>query len=212
MGKPTRRFMARQDAIAGQRMLMRIKRLLPLLIALACIVPILLFVLLFDKAPEEWVTETITYVRTEMVELNLSRSSGHSKRNKALATPDGRLFALFDNQVDAVLPKLHPSETCEIVYEPNFVSHQWIRSLSTEEDGGLISLDDSIARYKKDQLDLWKLMGKLLIIALLAEIPIELFWLRKNRARIAQIKAQLVKLEAREERHRQYQQNKRAGA
>lgn len=190
---------------------MWVKRLLPWMIAMAIIVPILIFVLFFSKSPKDWVTETITYARTETVELNLSRSSGHSKKNQALATPDGRLFALFDNQVDTVLPKLSSGETCEIVYEPNFVSHRWIRALNTEEDGVLISLEDSIVRYEADQRTLWQLMGKILLAALVAEVLIELFWLKKERARIAAVKAQLSKLEAREERQRRYKESKRAG-
>lgn len=197
-----------RDKIGTQKLWMLLKRLLPWLIVMAMIVPILVFTLLLDKSPKEWVTETITYARTETVELHLKRYGG---RNQALATPDGRLFALFNNQAEAVLSNLRPGETCEIVYEPNFVSHQWIRALSTEEDGVLISLEDSIARYKDDQQELWQLMGKLLLIALAAEIPIELFWLKKERARISAVKAQLARLEAREERQRVYKESKRAG-
>ncbi len=195
------------DKIETQRLWMLLKRLTPWLIALAIIVPILIITLLFDKSPKDWVTETITYARTETVELRWRNAS----RNQALATPDGRLFALFDNQADAVLSKLRVGETCQIVYEPNFVSHQWIRALRTEEDGVLISLEDSIARYKADQQELWHLMGKLLLIALVAWIPIELFWLKKERARIAEVKAQIAKLEAREERRRAYKENERVG-
>lgn len=198
------------DKIGTQRLWMWVKRLLPWMMALAIIVPLLLM-LLFDKPPDAWVTETITYARTETVELNLSRSSGHSMKNKALATPDGRLFALFDNQADAVLSRLQVGETCEIVYEPNFVSHRWIRALRTEEDGVLIALEDSIERYEADQREIWQMIGVILLIALAAEIPIELFWLKKERARIAVVKGQLAKLEAREERQRAYKESKRAG-
>lgn len=187
---------------------MLLKRLLPWVIVIAMIVPILIFMLLNEKSPKDWVSETITYAHTETVELHLNR---YGSQNQALATPEGRLFALFNNQVEAVLPKLSAGEICEIVYEPNFVSHQWIRALSTEEDGVLISLEDSIARYKEDRRELWQLMGKLLLIALAAEIPIELFWLKKERARIAVVQAQLSKLEAREERKRAYKESKRAG-
>lgn len=197
-----------RDKIGTQKLWILLKRLLPWMIVMAMIVPILVFTLLFDKSPKDWVTETITYAHTEAVELNLKRYGG---RNQALATPDGRLFALFDNQAETVLSRLRPGETCEIVYEPNFVSHQWIRALSTKEDGVLISLEDSTARYEEDQRELWQLMGKLLLIALAAEIPIELFWLKKERARISAVKAQLTKLETREERKKAYNESKRAG-
>ena len=100
------------DKIETQRLWMLFKRLLPWMIALAIIVPILIFTLLFDKPPKDWVTETITYARTETVEIRWRNAS----RNQALATPDGRLFALFDNQADAVLSKLCVGETCQIVY------------------------------------------------------------------------------------------------
>lgn len=202
------RYKKLYDKIGTQKLWMWLKRLLPWLIVMAMIVPILIFMLLIEKSPKDWVSETITYAHTETVELYLNR---YGSRNQALATPDGRLFALFDNQAETVLSRLRPGEKCEIVYEPNFVSHQWIRALRTEEDGVLISLEDSIARYKDDQQELWELMGKLLLIALAAEIPIELLWLKKERARISAVKAQLAKLEAREERQRVYKESKRAG-
>ena len=194
------------DKIGTQRLWMWVKRLLPWMIALAIIVPLLLM-LLFDKPPEAWVTETITYARTETVEIRFR----NAKRNQALATPDGRLFALLDNQADAVLSRLQVGETCEIVYEPNFVSHRWIRALRTEEDGVLIALEDSVERYNADQRELWEMIGVILLIALAVEIPIELFWLKKERARIAAVKGQLAKLEAREERQSAYKESMRAG-
>lgn len=194
------------DKIGTQRLWMWVKRLVPWMIALAIIVPLLLM-LLFDKPPEAWVTETITYARTETVKIRFR----NVKRNQALATPDGRLFALFDNQADAVLSRLQAGENCEIVYEPNFVSHQWIRALCTEEDGVLIALEDSIERYEADQREIWQLIGVILLIALAAEILIELLWLKKERARIAVVKGQLAKLEAREDRQRAYKESKRAG-
>lgn len=201
------RYKHLRNVIAGQKNWMTLKRLLPLMIALAIIIPSLAF-MLFDKAPEEWVTENVTYVRTGTVELTWKRT----RRNQALVTSDGRMFALTDVQAEAVLPKLNAGETCEITYEPNFVMHKMIRALSTQEDGVLIALEDSIADYKAGICEIWQLFGWLLLIALAAEIPIELFWLKKERARIAQVRGRIAKLEAREERKQAYHENKRAGA
>ena len=123
-----------------------------------------------------------------------------------MVTTDGRKFVVRD--ADKVLSKLHPGEGCEIVNLDAFFQAMYIRGLSTEEDGELVSQEEFIAVHKENQQDVLILIAGAAVAAVVAMALIWLFGCRKQKAQIRCIKGEMAKLAARKERRRRYQASK----
>lgn len=164
----------------------------------------MLFVMWSVGSVEDWKTDTVRYSHRDQVKV--ARGRFGSEYYDAMVTTDGRKFVVRD--ADKVLSKLHPGEVCEIVYLDAFFQAMYIRGLSTEEDGELVSQEEFIAVHKENQRDVLILIAGAAVATVVAMALIWLFGCRKQKAQIRCIKGEMAKLAARKERHRRYQASK----
>lgn len=207
---PESRSRRKQKQIDGQYGLMMAKKILPVAFLVLWLLAMAL-VWWVALAPGRWETDTITYTRMSMIQVNLGR--GGPKDVDVLIAADGRHFSLTEAERENLAGKLHSGEVCRIVYARNPIGlgPEQLKSLSTDEDGELISIQESFEQIAKDRENLWWLIGVPVLLCLIVEILIDVFGCKKERNRIAQLKAEQAKFAAREERKRAYMESKRAG-
>lgn len=207
---PESRSRRKQKEIDGQYGLMMAKKILPVAFLVLWLLAMAL-VWWIALAPGRWKTDTITYARMSVAEVNLGRG-GPEEYNVLIAT-DGRHFSLTDAERVALEGKLRYGEECVIIYarNPIGVGPEHLKSLTTAEDGELISAEESFEQIGQDRKNMWWLVWGAVAICLIVEVLIEIFGCRKERAKIAQLKAEQAKFAAREERQRAYKEKSRAG-
>lgn len=200
----------KQKEIDGQYGRMMVKKLLPVVFLVLWLLALAL-VWWIALAPGRWKTDTIAYARMSVAEVRLGR--GRPSDIDVLIAADGRHFAVTDEGKAALSGKLQYGEACEIVYAANpiGIGPEHLKSLATAEDGELISAESSLGQIGKDRKTMWWLVGGSVVLCLIVEVLIEVFGCKKERARIAQLKAEQAKFAAREEKQRAYKESKRAG-
>ena len=196
----------RQNELDAQHFMIAAKLCIPVAIFVLWTLA-MLFVLWSVGSVEDWKNDTVRYSHRDQVKVAWSR--GGSRYYDAMVTTDGRKFVVRD--AEKVLSKLHAGEVCEIVYLDAFFQAMYIRGLSTEEDGELVSQAEFIAVHKENQRDVLILIAGAAVAALVAMALIWLFGCRKQKIQIRRIKGEMAKLAAREERRRIYKESKRAG-
>ena len=200
----------KQKEIDGQYGLMMAKKILPVVFLVLWLLGLAL-VWWISLAPGRWKADTITYARMGVVEVSLGR--GGPSNIGVLVAEDGRHFAVTDEEKASLSRKLQYGEECEIVYAANpiGIGPEQLKSLATAEDGELINVEAALQQIGKDRKSMGWLIGGSVALCLIVEVLIEVFGCRKERARIAQLRAEQAKLAAREEKQRAYKESKRAG-
>lgn len=200
----------KQKEIDGQYGRIMTKKILPVVFLVLWLLGLAL-VWWIALAPGRWKTDTIAYARMSVAEVKLSR--GRPSNMDVLIAADGRNFALTDEAKTALSGKLQYGEECEIVYAANpiGIGPEQLKSLATAEDGEILSADASLRQVDQDRKTMWWVLGGSVALCLVIEVLIEVFCCKKERAKIAQLKAEQAKFAAREERQKAYAESKRAG-
>lgn len=200
----------KQKEIDGQYGRMMAKKILPVVFLVLWLLALAL-VWWIALAPGRWKTDTIAYNRMSVAEVSLGR--GKPSNIDVLIAADGRHFAVTAEEKATLSGKLQYGEECEIVYAANpiGIGPEHLKSLATAEDGELISAEPSLKQSGKDRRMMWWLVGGSVVLCLIVEMLIEVFGCKKERARIAQLRAEQAKFAAREEKQRAYKESKRAG-
>lgn len=207
---PQSRSLRKQREIARQYGLMMTKKILPAAFLVMWLLAIA-FVWWIALAPGRWKADTIIYARMDVVEVSLGR--GGPEAYNVLVAADGRHFSLTEEERAALVSKLGYGEECEIVYARNPIGlgPEHLKSLSTAEDGELISAEESLEQMGEDRKTMWWVIGGSVVLFVIVEVLIEVFGCRKERALIARLRAEQAKFAAREERQSVYKESKRAG-
>lgn len=200
----------KQKEIDGQYGLMMAKKILPVVFLVLWLLAMAL-VWRIALAPGRWKADTIIYARMSVVEVSLGR--GGPSNIDVVVAADGRHFAVTDEEKAALSGKLQYGEDCEIVYAANpiGIGPEQLKSLATAEDGELVNVEAALQQIGKDRKAMWWLIGGPVVLCLIVEVLIDRCGCKKERARIASLKAEQAKFAAREARKQAWQERKRAG-
>lgn len=190
MGNHSKRLL---KALRSVRGLMWIKRSIPLALLTVWTV-VLVFLIWWKGMPDEWSTETVRFAQMrEVTTRSMSRWGTNYHHYDVLVTEDGREFRFREGE--KVLLPLSAAEECHLVYEGNGDRVMFIRALSTADDGVLIALADSINAHRKMVSLLWWILAAGVALCLMAWVLVEVFGMKMERALIAKLQSEIVRLQ-----------------
>lgn len=192
MGNHAKRM---RDGMAHTRRLMWQKRSL-LLAMMAFWMTALLGLLWSLGVPEDWPKETVAVARLdEITESRMSRWGRRTHHYDVLVAEDGRVFR-FSEGVEAPAGVI-AGEVCTLVYEEASGGALYIRSLSTAEEGELVSWEESAQAHREKRRLMWLflLLGE---AALLGAFGLqEAFGMKTERMLLAKFQEELDKIKTR---------------
>ena len=190
MGNHSKRLL---KALRSVRRLMWIKRGIPLALLTVWMV-VLVFQIWQQGTPDEWPSETVRFARmSEVTTRSMSRWGANYHHYDVLVTEEGREFRFREGE-EVLLP-LSAAEECHLVYEGKGDQVMFIRALSTEEDGVLIALADSIDAHRKEVSLLWWMLAAGVVLCPLAWALVEVFGMNMERVLIAKLESEIVRLQ-----------------
>lgn len=192
MGNHSRRL---QHSVERVRRLMWQKRSLPLAL-MALWTAALLGLACCMGTPEDWTRETIVITRMdELTESRMTRRGRRTYHYDVLIAEDGRSFR-FSEGSEAPAGVI-AGEVCTLVYEEVSGGALYIRSLSTAEEGELVSWEESAQAHREKRRLMWLflLLGE---AALLGAFGLqEAFGMKTERMLLAKFQEELDKIKTR---------------
>ncbi|MBR2445617.1 MAG: hypothetical protein IKB28_03005 [Clostridia bacterium] len=142
-------------------------------------------ILAINPPPDKWVQKQITYAGiTE--ETNILRKSHHTIYVLHTAEGEGYILSVGTDEMRALSQELQPNRQYTLTYCENFAT-RIILSLSYE-DQDYISMDESLAAWKRDQRIGYIFTAIMLGVATVGSTMSYLFWCKKERQQLQTIR------------------------
>ncbi len=156
-----------------------------------------LFALAVNRPPAEW-------THTEIVFSHLSEEKVGMRKGRdcVLNTQDGRKFVVLTRHVDEdeLSRRLVRGETYSLVYSDTIAGGDHMEALYRGTEI-LHSLDDSIARWEREQQNFaWALLATLALEGV-ALLLIDRLWCKAEHSRIRKLKSDIKRRKNRAEKH-----------